>query len=245
MDADDAEVAAYAEAARQADIVIAEVGIWNNPLHSDDAERKAAIEMCKRALDLADRIGARCAVNLGGTPNPERNCPDPRNLTEDTLGAIVDTVREVLRAVKPLTARYAIETMPWMWPDSADAALKLVDAIDEPMFGIHFDPVNLMTNPRALFCSGGIVRDFIDRLGPHIAAVHVKDAVVENRLTVHIEEVRLGLGSFDLGALIEASRGLGPDTPFLLEHLGSEADYRLAEEHFRGVAASLQPVRNP
>jgi len=41
--ADDAAVYAFGAAARQADIVIAEVGAWSNPLAYDDAEARNAI----------------------------------------------------------------------------------------------------------------------------------------------------------------------------------------------------------
>ena len=60
-------VQAYAAAAKAADIVIAEVGTWSNPLSPDEAKRKAALEKCKKGLALADEIGARCCVNITGS----------------------------------------------------------------------------------------------------------------------------------------------------------------------------------
>ena len=56
-EADDATVAAYARAAQRADVVIAEVGAWSNPLSADRETRGAAREKCTRSLDLAERIG--------------------------------------------------------------------------------------------------------------------------------------------------------------------------------------------
>ena len=64
LDASDDEIQAYADAAAEADIVIAEVGAWSNPLGPDPAEREAALTKCKRSLRLADKIGACCCVNI-------------------------------------------------------------------------------------------------------------------------------------------------------------------------------------
>ena len=44
----DDDVRAYAEAARAADLVIAEVGAWSNPLSPDDDARRAALELCRQ-----------------------------------------------------------------------------------------------------------------------------------------------------------------------------------------------------
>ena len=55
IDAADEVIRAYAQAAQDADIVIAEVGVWNNPLSSDPAQREAAVETCKKSLLLAEK----------------------------------------------------------------------------------------------------------------------------------------------------------------------------------------------
>src|SRR5947209_9295037 len=67
LEASDSEIAAYAQAARQADIIIAEVGAWSNPLSTDDSVRRAALKKCKDALALAEKLGALCCVNIAGS----------------------------------------------------------------------------------------------------------------------------------------------------------------------------------
>ncbi len=47
-DESDDVVRAYEEAAKKANIVIAEVGVWNNPLDPDEKKRKAAFKRCCR-----------------------------------------------------------------------------------------------------------------------------------------------------------------------------------------------------
>src|SRR5512136_2677939 len=84
-DADDATARAYAAAAAAADLVIAEVGAWSNPLSPDAATRRAALELCNRSLDLADRIEARCCVNIAGSLGELWDGPATGNLTEETF----------------------------------------------------------------------------------------------------------------------------------------------------------------
>ena len=49
-DADSDTLQAYVDAARAADIVIAEVGAWSNPLSPDASIREAALDTCRTAL---------------------------------------------------------------------------------------------------------------------------------------------------------------------------------------------------
>ena len=129
-DADDDTVQAYRHAAETTDIVIAEVGAWSNPLSSDANERRAAMDKCQRGLDLADRIGARCCVNVAGSLGSRWDGPDPRDLTDEAFDMIAVSVREIVDAVKPTAAYYTIEAMPWMYPDSPDSYLRLLGAIE-------------------------------------------------------------------------------------------------------------------
>lgn len=52
-----AVIQAYVAAAAQADLVIAEVGAWSNPLSSNAETRQAALSTCQEQLALADAIG--------------------------------------------------------------------------------------------------------------------------------------------------------------------------------------------
>src|SRR5512136_2753255 len=95
---DHATVRAYAEAARHAGIIIAEVGAWSNPLSPDEATRRAALDKCQRGLALADEIGARCCVNIAGSRGEKWDGHHPANLTAATFDLIVETVRAIIDA---------------------------------------------------------------------------------------------------------------------------------------------------
>lgn len=239
-DAGPEEIKAYARAAAGADIVIAEVGCWSNPLSDDEAERAAALRKCKEGLALADAIGARCAVNIPGSRSEHWDGPDPDNYSDETFDMIVDTVREIIDAVQPTRTFYTLETMPWISPDSVDSYLALLRAIDRPAFAVHLDSVNLVVSPRLYFHSGDLVREFVDKLGPYIKSCHAKDLTLRSDWVVHLEEVRPGLGGFDYAAYLRQLHRLDPDIPLMLEHLPDADAYALAAAHIRGIAKSLE-----
>ena len=157
-------VRAYEQAAQSADIVIAEVGAWSNPLSPDAATRKAALEKCKQSLALADEIGARCCVNIAGSRGEKWDGPHPADLTEETFAMIVEAVREIIDAVKPKRTFYTLETMPWMYPDSTDSYLRLMQAIGRQHCAAHLDPVNLICSPQRYFSNGALLSECFARL---------------------------------------------------------------------------------
>jgi sugar phosphate isomerase/epimerase len=229
----------FAGAADAANIRIAEVGVWNNPLCEDDATRRAAIVKCQEKLALADELGAACCVNIAGSRGPECAAPHPDNLAAQTFDLIVVTVREIIDAVKPQRTFYALETMPWSFPNSVESYVRLLEAIDRPAFGVHFDPVNLINSPERYFNNAGLIQDFVAALGPHIKSVHAKDTLLHSRLTTHLDEVQPGLGALDYRTLLRALDPLGPDLPIMLEHLKTAEEYAQAASYVRGIAAEV------
>jgi sugar phosphate isomerase/epimerase len=226
----------YAEAARDAGIVIAEIGAWQvNPISPDDAERARAIAYCQERLTLAERVGARCCVNVAGSRGDVWDAPHPENLSADTFALIVDSVREIIDAVQPARTVYALEPMPFTLPDSPDAYLALVRAIDRPGFGVHLDPVNLINTPAKFYDNGAFLRECFAKLGPHVRSVHAKDIVLEHALTVRLTEVRPGLGGLDYRTFLREMERLDPDTPLLVEHLGSAEEYAAAVAYIRSI----------
>lgn len=235
-DASDDDCARWAAAASRADLVIAEVGAWSNPLSSDPAKRARAIAKCTQSLALAERIGARCCVNITGSRGTSWDGPHPLNLTGETFDMIVACVQGIIDAVRPRRTFYTLETMPWMYPDSAESYERLLAAIDRSALAVHFDPVNLVSSPQLYARTGDMIRDFVNRLGPRIRSCHAKDIRLDEKLTVHLDEVRPGTGGLDYGAFLSAVAGLDPDTPVMLEHLADEAEYDLAAAHLREAA---------
>jgi len=235
-DASDEAVRAFANAAKKANVVIAEVGAWSNPISPNEAVRRDALARCQAHLALADRVGARCCVNIAGSRGPQWDGPHPDNLTDATFGLVVETVRAIIDAVKPWRTFYTLETMPWSFPESPDSYLRLIQAIDRRQFAVHLDPVNLINSPPRFLANAELIRECFAKLGPHIRSCHAKDIALSGRLTVHLDEVRPGRGGLDYAAYLEELDRLDPDTPLMLEHLPNEGEYVLAALHIRTVA---------
>lgn len=235
-DAPPDQIRAYAAAAQTANIVMAEVGAWSNPLSPDAAKRSTAVENCKKCLALADAIGARCCVNIAGSRGAKWDGPCRDDLTDETLNMIVEVVRDIIDTVRPTRTFYTLETMPWMYPDSVDAYSTLIRAIDRPAFGVHFDPVNLVYSPQRYFRNADLIRDFIARLGPQIRSCHAKDTLLQQNLTVHLDEVRPGTGGLDYRTLLKGLAKLDADLPLMMEHLPNAEAYDQAAAYIRQVA---------
>ncbi|MEW6236365.1 MAG: sugar phosphate isomerase/epimerase [Candidatus Omnitrophota bacterium] len=231
-------VNAYAAAAEKAGIVISEVGVWNNPMDPDEAKRRQALEYCREQLALAERIGARCCVNICGSRGKVWDGPDKDNFTKETFDMIVETTRSVIDAVKPKRTFYTLETMPWAYPDSPDSYLDLIKAIDRQAFAAHLDPVNLICSPQRYFGNGALIRECFAKLGPYIRSCHGKDIILQEKLTTHLDEIRPGLGGLDYGVYLrELSRLSG--VPLMLEHLSTAEEYAQASEYVRATGAKI------
>lgn len=234
--ASDAFVSSYADAAQRAGIIVAEVGAWCNPMQPDETARRDAVSYIQAQLDLADRIGARCCVNISGSRGEQWDGPDPLNLTQETFDLIVETVRGVLDAVQPRRSYYTLETMPWMYPDGPDSYLELIRAIDRPRFAVHLDPANLVCSPQRYYGNAALLRECFAKLGPHIRSCHAKDIVLLPRMTTHLDEVRPGMGGLDYRVFMEELAKLDSDTSIMMEHLSSEEEYDLAAQYIRAHA---------
>jgi sugar phosphate isomerase/epimerase len=228
--------AAYVTAAESFNLQISEVPAFgNNPISKDDQEAKRGREQCQQQLALAERLGARCCVNIAGSLGDRQDGPFEDDLAEETFALIVDSVREIIDAVRPTRTFYTLETMPWLFPDSVDSYERLLRAVDRDAFGVHFDPVNLVSSPRLYFQNGDLIREFVRRLGDRIRSCHAKDIRLGEQLTVHLDEVRPGTGALDYPTFVTAVEAVDPEIPLLVEHLDSTVECLQATDYIRSA----------
>jgi sugar phosphate isomerase/epimerase len=227
-------IEAFRTEAKRSNIIIAEVGVWNNMLDPDDNARNEAIKRNVISLQLADEIGACCCVNISGAKGEIWDGPYPGNYSKETFSQIVDTVRYIIDQVNPVNTYFTLEPMPYMLPDSPDTYLQLLKAIDRDRFAVHLDPVNMISSPQRYFNNAGFLRECFSKLGPYIKSVHAKDITIMPELTVHLEERRPGLGSLDYAVFLREMSKLS-NVPMMMEHLEKQEDYRLAAEYIRKI----------
>ena len=73
----------------------------SNPISPDPAEGEKAFAKCCDSLRLADRVWARCCVNIAGSRGQKWDGPHPTNLDDTTFQMIVECVRKIIDTVKP------------------------------------------------------------------------------------------------------------------------------------------------
>lgn len=236
MSPDEPQIDDLLAAARKAGLLIAEVGAWSNPISPDSAEREKALARCRYRLEVAERVGARCCVNIAGSRGQKWDGPHPTNLDDSTFDMIVESVRSIIDAVKPTRTFYTLETMPWIFPDSVENYLRLILAIDRKQFGVHLDPVNLINCPQRAYRSGALIMECFEALGPYIRSCHAKDIQLSQNMTVHLDECIPGTGCLDYATFLREASKLHLDTPIMLEHLANEQEYGMAAQHLRKIA---------
>ena len=238
--ADAALIRDYQTAAIKNDIAIAEVGAWSNPISPDQQTAKNAIEKCIESLALADQIGARCCVNISGSHNVKYWAgPHKDNLTDSTFDQIVETTQKIIDAVKPKHTWFTLEVMPWAYPDSADSYLKLIKAIDREQFGVHLDPVNMVTSPTTYFRNGEMISDSFKKLGPYIRSCHAKDIILrEDNSIPQYDEIVAGKGILDYSVFLTELVKL-KEVPLMMEHLNTAEEYAQAAQYIRSVGKKV------
>lgn len=233
------KVLAYRRAAEEAGLCIAEVGVWRNTLAADPQERKHWISYAIRQLEMADEIGALCCVNVVGTPyGPRWDGGYRGNFSDELWEAAVRMIREIIDAARPRRTRFCIEPMPWMIPSGPDECLRLLEAVDRPMFATHLDVVNMITTPRRYFFNDEFLEECFAKLRGTICSCHLKDIRLREEYTFQLEECACGVGTLDLERYARLASAEHPQMPMIIEHLHTDEEYL---DSIRYVQKRLRP----
>lgn len=222
---DDALIEKYVKEAKKNNLVIAEVGVWKNTLDLNKDVRRDAVEYTVRQLELADRIGAKCCVNIMGARGPRWDGAYKDNFTKETWKLGVKTIQEIIDAVNPKNTYFTIEPMPWMFPTGPDEYLQLLESVDRERFAVHMDIFNWMTTPRRYFLNEEFINECFEKLGEHIRSCHLKDVKMEEDYTLFFRETNAGNGGVNIRYLIEKGLSFDDNMPFIIEHLHTDEEY--------------------
>ncbi len=222
------------------DVTIAEVGAWRNLLDPDDAKRRDNLAYVTARCALAEEVGARCCVDIAGSYNPSVwYGPNPKNLSREFFDATVENCRQIIDAVKPRRTKFTIEMMGWNLPDSPDAYLELIKAVDRKAFGVHLDVCNGVNCPARFYQNTAYIEECFAKLGPWIISCHAKDLQWVVELNVHFLEVVPGRGEIDYKTYLRELAKLPVEAPLMLEHLKTADEYEEGKRYIRKVGEEI------
>ncbi len=225
-------IMAYKNAADAAGLTIAEVGVWRNTLAADPAKRQQWIDYAVEQLKMADRIGARCCVNVVGTPyGPRWDGGYRENFSEEAWKLAVNMIQEIIDRAQPQHTKFSIESMPWMIPSSPDEYLRLITEVDRPAFGAHLDVVNMITSPDRYFFNDRFLEECFTKLKGLICSCHLKDINLKEEYTFQLEECACGKGNLNIELFAELATKEDPQMPMIIEHLSTDEEYIQSVEY--------------
>lgn len=221
------QIKAYRDALKEADLVLAEVGAWCNPLSPDKKTADEAIAHMISRLELAEELEAVTCVNIVGSWHESHwYGPAAANFSQAFFDKAVDVGQKVIDAVKPKKTKMSFEIMPYSFLDSAEGYMEFIKALDRKEAAVHFDPANCINSPRLYFDNTAFLEKQIKILEGKIVSMHLKDLFLHpDPPNVHLEEVPIGTGGLDYVSLLRNIDRLPRNLPVMLEHLPDGQTY--------------------
>ena len=229
----------YVDAAMSNDLLIAEVGIWRNAMSLDPEERKAQRDYCVRQLQLADRIGARCAVNVAGAKGPRWDGHYKENFSKETRSEIIKMVQEIIDRAEVTNTYFTLEPMPWMIPAGPEDYVRLIEEVDRERFAVHMDIINMTNSIERYYDAEAFVDRCAELLGNRIRSCHIKDVHLKEEYTFQLEECAPGTGEYPLRYYVQKMNSIDPDMPVILEHLNTDEEYIKYMDYLKEVLYGL------
>ena len=224
-ESDPALVDEYAQEAARCGLKIAEVGIWRNPMSPDPDERESAIRFAIGQLELADRLGACCCVNILGSKSMRWDGPCKENFAPETWKQGITMIRAIIDAVRPKHTYFTIESMPWMYPTGPDEYLRMLEEVDRDRFAVHLDLFNWITSAKRYYRNEEFADECFEKLGKYVKSCHLKNVRLEEDYTLHLTETAPQDGGVNLRHLIRRAEQYDSSMPFIIEHLDSDKAY--------------------
>lgn len=224
---------AYVKAAKDRDIRIAEVGVWDSP-HLPDLDKSQNVQTrCLEQFRLAEYVHADCCVNVSGAAGEKWFYCYRENFDEALYHKNVEFIQRLCDTVKPEHTVYALEPMQWMLPWNPQQYLQFLRDVNRKGFGVHMDIFNFVRDPYSYTHQEELMEEAFSLLGNSIASSHLKDITMHVGTTVMIQETPIGTGEGELECYLHHLSQLSADAPVLIEHLDTFEEYEAAMAFLR------------
>ncbi len=195
------------------DLDIAVLGCYLNLAYPDEKKLREIKEKYYGNMRVASLCGASMVGTETGSPNAEYKL-DRNTHTEAALKVFTLNLEDVVRAAEDYGVTVAIEPVWNHIVYNPDRALKVLRSIGSHNLRIIFDPVNLLCMENA-DDRENVFAEAMDKLGDHIAMVHIKDFV---RRDGNLVSVAAGTGEMDYTNILRFLKARKPYIQVSLEN---------------------------
>lgn len=203
---------------------IAVLGCYLNLAHPDPEKLKDIQSRYYGHLRVAALMGAGVVGTETGAPNPEYKM-DANTHGGEALESFIRGLAPVVECAEHWGVSVAIEPVWKHIVYDADRAVKVLDAIKSPNLRIILDPVNLLDLGNA-DQKERVIGDAIDKLGEHVAVVHLKDFTWEGD---GLRSIAAGTGEMDYTQILRFMKERKPYIQATLENTDNSSAVQARE----------------
>lgn len=197
----------------RSELDVAVLGCYLNLAHPDPEKRQEIQKRYYGHLRAAAFMGAGVVGTETGAPNPEYKM-DANTHTKEALDLFIRGLTPVVERAEHWGVAVAIEPVWKHIVYNADRAVQVLQAIASPNLRIILDPVNLLYAGNADE-RDRVIGEAVDKLGEHVAVVHIKDFVRERD---ELKAVAAGTGEMDYTRILRFMKERKPYIHATLEN---------------------------
>ena len=196
---------------------VAVLGCYLNLAHPDPEKLAEIQSRYYGHLRVASLLGASVVGTETGAPNAQYKM-DANTHSEEALDIFIRGLAPVVERAEKYGMTMAIEPVWKHIVYSPDRAVKVLEAIGSPNLRIIFDPVNLLY-PGNLDSRDQVIGEAIEKLGDHIAVVHLKDCVPDGD---DLKSIAAGTGIMDYREILRFMKDRKPYIQATMENTTDE-----------------------
>jgi sugar phosphate isomerase/epimerase len=213
-------------------------GYWQCLVTNDETARREAVRTVQAALRLAGWMGSRGIDTGPGSHNPDGPwLAHPANWTLESRRQLVKSLKECAAAAEDAGVFLSLEGHQLVTLSSAEVTHDILAEVDSPWVRSDYDSANWV-NLQTLYNTGEALNHDFDTLGSYIVSCHAKDAWIEPRHILHLQDGAPGRGLVDFRTLFRRMEALSPDYPVIAEGNTTE-ELPAVSALFHGLAREL------
>ena len=192
-------------------------------IHPDPGERARALRTLREGLRIGAALGAGNVLTGPGSLSAAGGwAPHRDNFSPRSFDLLVESLGIAARYAEEFGVPISVEGHLLTTVDSPERMVALLDAVGSPWVLATCDPVNYIGTLADYYDTAGVLRRFILPLAGRIACAHAKDIVLEDRLTLHLDEGAPGDGGLDYVTYLRLLAQAAPDAGLIVEHMPVE-----------------------